>query len=102
MIPTAQYRPSKQQNSNCKPFPFHLEFGIPTQFNSRNHFYASKQSVRVSGIMALMLQVYPSWRGSYQFHGTKVVSFASVPVKDRTFAYVPIPWRSNLLPGAFS
>jgi hypothetical protein len=46
VISTAQYKPSKQQNSNCKPFPFHSGFRISTQFNSRNHFCAFKQSVK--------------------------------------------------------
>jgi hypothetical protein len=38
MIPTANSR-------ICKPFSFHLKFGNPTQFNSRNYFCASKQNL---------------------------------------------------------
>jgi hypothetical protein len=45
VISTTLYWPSKWQNLNCKSFPFHPEFRIRTQFNSRNHFCASKQSV---------------------------------------------------------
>jgi hypothetical protein len=48
LIPIANSKPPKQQNSNCKPFPFQLGFRITTPFNSRNQFCASKHSIRTS------------------------------------------------------
>jgi hypothetical protein len=83
----ANFRPSKHENSNCKPFSFHPEFGIPSQFNSRDHFCASKQSIRESAIF--QKEFRSSATAADEFRGTEVS--VTAPCRDGEVPPEPSP-----------